>query len=70
MKVCYTLKVHSFPFTMSLNYCCVININNVMILYIYNIIASYILKSVGKCHLKMTTYSPQQSLLLNASAMC
>jgi len=30
MSFCYTLKVHSFPFTVSLNNCCVLSIKNVL----------------------------------------
>ena len=43
-----------------------LNIKNVMIVYIYDIIASCIFENVGKCHLKMITYA----VLFKASAMC
>jgi len=42
MSFCYTVKVLSFPFTMSLKSSLHVNIKNVMIVYIYDIIASYI----------------------------
>ena len=49
LAFCYTLKVLSFPFTMSLKSSLHVNIKNVTIVYIYDIIASYIFAIIQSC---------------------